>query len=125
MDRNIEQIGEIKFEIQYEDICDEFASKALDKVKANVRKQDLVRTGDYLDGWTTTVTEDRQGNYGVSVNNATDWQLTHLLENGHLIVNKKGGTGWASAHPHIRPAYKNLRNKFIKAIKNAKINAKL
>lgn len=124
MDKNIEQIGEIAFEIEYEDIVDEFASKALDKVKANVRKETVIRTGRYMNGWTTSETKAGKQGYAVSVHNATDWQLTHLLENGHLIVNKRGGTGWASAHPHIRPAYNSLRNKFVKAIKNAKINAK-
>ena len=39
----------------------------------------------------------------VIVHNKTDYQLTHLLENGHVIRNKKGTYGRAPAHPHIKP----------------------
>ena len=48
--------------------------------------------------------------------NATNWQLTHLLENGHVIVNKKNGVGWASAKPHIKPTYDDLKPKFVTAM---------
>ena len=58
-----------------------------------------VKTGSYAKGWGTK----RQGDMDVVVHNRTDYQLTHLLENGHVIRNKKGTYGRAPAHQHIKP----------------------
>lgn len=55
--------------------------------------------------------------------NDGNWELTHLLENGHKIVNKRGGVGWASMHPHITPVYSRLKPQFIADMKKAKIDA--
>lgn len=57
------------------------------------------RTGDYAKGWGTK----KQGEMDVVVHNRTDYQLTHLLENGHVVRNKKGTYGRAPAHKHIKP----------------------
>lgn len=54
------------------------------------------RTGKYAKGWAYKRTK-----YGeIVVYNATDWQLTHLLEFGHALP--QGGR--ARAFPHIAPA---------------------
>ena len=37
------------------------------------------------------------------VHNSKNYQLTHLLEDGHVVVNKHGVVGRASAHKHIEP----------------------
>ena len=58
-----------------------------------------VKTGSYASGWGTK----KQGEMDVVVHNRTDYQLTHLLENGHVIRNKKGTYGRAPAHKHIKP----------------------
>ena len=39
----------------------------------------------------------------VIVHNRTDYQLTHLLENGHVIRNKKGEYGRTRPIKHIAP----------------------
>lgn len=121
---NIEKVGKVEIKINYEDIVDDFGDKCCDKIKSNVQKQNLVKRGKYLQGWKVEIEDRDRGGHTAIVHNETDWQLTHLLENGHLIVNKRGGTGWASAHPHINPAYKSLRNKFIKAMSNADFKIK-
>lgn len=54
--------------------------------------------GRYARGW--GVKEEKNG---AVVYNKTNWQLTHLLENGHVIRNKKGTYGRAPAYPHIKP----------------------
>lgn len=53
----------------------------------------------YAEGWTT-----KKGQGEVIVYNKTNWQLTHLLEDGHVIVNKKGTYGRTRAIKHIAPA---------------------
>jgi len=52
------------------------------------------RTNDYRKGWRLK----RKGKKYI-VHNATDYQLTHLLEHGHA---KRGG-GRVPAYPHIAP----------------------
>lgn len=48
-----------------------------------------VRTGKYNRGW--RVKTDKMKNGGTSIiYNATDYQLTHLLEHGHDIVGRDG-----------------------------------
>ena len=58
-----------------------------------------VKTGSYASGWGTK----KQGDMDVVVYNRTAPGLTHLLENGHVIRNKKGTYGRAPAHKHIKP----------------------
>ena len=57
------------------------------------------KTGEYASGWGTK----KQGDADVVVYNRTAPGLTHLLENGHVIRNKKGTYGRAPAHKHIKP----------------------
>lgn len=64
-----------------------------------LRNTSPVKTGSYAKGWSSK----KQGEMDVVVYNRTDYQLTHLLENGHVIRNKKGTYGRAPAHKHIKP----------------------
>lgn len=57
------------------------------------------KTGSYAKGWGTK----KQGDMDVVVHNRTDYQLTHLLENGHVIKNKKGTYGRTHGIKHIAP----------------------
>lgn len=58
------------------------------------------RAGRYAKGWRYKWDYD-----GIVVYNATDWQLTHLLEDGHAVVNRYGATGARTkAIKHILPA---------------------
>ncbi len=58
------------------------------------------RTGEYAQGWTSKkVDEDTSVTY-----NRTMPGLTHLLENGHAIVNKKGQYGRVSGDHKIKDA---------------------
>lgn len=121
-DVNLEKFHKIDISIEYEKIIDKYSEKCKNKIQS---KSPEGHRGRYKKGWTTKESKYKD-EYGVVVYNATDYQLTHLLENGHLIVNKKNGTGWASAHPHIASGYRSVKNGFIKAIKNAdfKVDAK-
>lgn len=56
-------------------------------------------TGSYSKGWSVK----RMGDMDAVVHNRTDYQLTHLLENGHVIKNKKGTYGRTHGIKHIKP----------------------
>ena len=58
-----------------------------------------VKSGSYAKGWSAK----RMGDMDVVVHNRTDYQLTHLLENGHVIRNKKGTYGRTHGIKHIKP----------------------
>ena len=59
------------------------------------------KTGEYASGWAT---KQIDGNGSRAVYNKNSPSLTHLLENGHVIRNKKGTYGRVNGKPHIKPA---------------------
>ena len=74
---------------------DGVAKEAVQKLK----NTSPVKTGSYAKGWGTK----KQGEADVVVYNRTDASLTHLLENGHVIRNKKGTYGRTHGIKHIKP----------------------
>lgn len=77
---------------------DRVAKEAADKIRNN----SPVKTGSYAKGW--AVKKSTNGKIrGAIVHNKTDYQLTHLLENGHVIRNGVGTYGRAPAIKHIAP----------------------
>ena len=122
---DIEKFDGFNAEIDYSKIIDKYANKAKNRLKTKSPNGNR-KTNKYKDTW-VVVTEKNKNEYSAIVKNEKNWQLTHLLENGHQIVNKKGGVGWASAKPHIKPTFDELKSKFINAMANEtkiKINAK-
>jgi hypothetical protein len=67
-------------------------------------------TGDYRKGWRAK----RVGNKFI-IHNKTDYQLTHLLENGHAKV----GGGRVEGIPHIRPAEQEAIREYLRRIERA------
>lgn len=91
----------------------------IDKAAKNVSKQGknkLHQTspegarGDYAKGWSI---KKKGSNY--ILYNATDPQLTHLLENGH--VTRDGSR--TTPQPHIKPVEKQMIKDFEKEIRKA------
>lgn len=121
---NINHFKGFEIDIDYSDILEEYGEKCKDLIQQKASQLKIKKSGRYINGWTTSKEKFGKSGNGVVVHNKTDWQLTHLLENGHAIVNKKDGTGWASAKPHIDPSYRAVKNKFIKAMENARLNIK-
>lgn len=122
---SLETFKGYKGKIDFEKICEKYAKKTTYELKAISPKDSKKRkNGKYKDTW--VYGSVRHGNEDVEfiVWNEKNWQLTHLLENGHLIVNKKNGVGWASPKPHIRPAFLKYKDKFFKEMKKAQITLK-
>ena len=56
---------------------------------AHLRQVSPKRTGRYSRGWRAEKVSETFHNATLTVHNATDWQLTYLLNNGH--ANRDGG----------------------------------
>lgn len=100
----------VSVEIQMADILDEVKKSCkcvLQTQSLAVAKETVTKirnasqrlTGSYARGWRVS----KRGG-GLVVHNATDYQLTHLLENSHVIANGSGTYGRTTPIKHIEPA---------------------
>ena len=103
------QLGDILDEYTKEvkratnDSIDVVAKETVNQLKSKTWKKNVGR--GYSRGWKLKRERKENGINDVIVYNDIAPQLTHLLENGHAVVNAKGDTGKrAEAHPHIGPA---------------------
>jgi hypothetical protein len=68
----------------------------------------------YNKGWKVMQTKtDKRYHKKATIHNATDYQLTHLLEKGHAL--RSGGR--TRAFPHIAPVAEKCEDQLIKNIK--------
>jgi hypothetical protein len=113
---DIKNIGkEISKQLQqYTKEVAEEVDKAKDEVSKNLQKElkqkSPKKTGDYKKGW--RVKKVKKANI---VYNKTDYQLTHLLEYGHV---KRGG-GRVQPQVHIRPTEERAINDYLDRIEKA------
>lgn len=102
-------MANMSVELQMEHILDEFNKEvqdAMDQSLEKISKESVQKlrgsspkkTGKYSRGWTSR----NDGEHAVIVHNRV-YQLTHLLENGHVIRNKKGTYGRVGGIKHIKP----------------------
>lgn len=101
-----EQMNKIldDYKNEVRDVTNDSISKVSKESVQKLKNGSPRKSGDYSKGWRAKkVAKNSSGIDDVVVHNATDYQLTHLLENGHVIRNKKGEFGRAPAHPHIKP----------------------
>lgn len=83
-----------------EEVTDKVSKEAVAELKQTSPKRQGTRKNPYYKGWTIKnggKTRKRKY-YSKVIWNKTNYQLTHLLENGH---HKRDGTGWVEAKPHI------------------------
>lgn len=77
---------------------DKIAKEAVQKLKNTSPK----KSGDYAKGWSIKRERTRTGIPDIKIYNKI-YQLTHLLENGHIIRNAKGEYGRYNGIKHIKP----------------------
>lgn len=82
------------------------AKQAVNELKG-VKNTYKIRTGEYNKGWRVNTKKGR-GIINCTVWNATNWQLTHLLENGHTTRNG----GRTRAFVHIKPVEEKYVNQY-------------
>lgn len=82
---------------------EELGKEAVQKLKKDSPKL----TGSYRKGWRLKKEKDK-----VIIHNATDYQLTHLLEKGH--ANRNGGR--TPAQVHIAPVEEKVVDEYIKRV---------
>lgn len=97
------------------------------KDEANITKQEIQAKspvgyrGRYKKGWRVSNRRSK-GEARSIVYNKTDYQLTHLLENGHVIIIpylKKRNFGKTKPQPHIKPAEEHMIERINKRIEEA------
>ena len=99
--------------VQMENILEDYSKevkKATDDSIEKVTKESVQKlrntspkkSGDYAKGWTKKKIKNRNGISEVIVHNKL-YQLTHLLENGHIVRNKYGEYGRYNGVKHIAP----------------------
>lgn len=80
------------------------ANKSARDAVSELKSTSPKRHGDYARSWAVKRETARGGLTDFIVHNSKHYQLTHLLENGHVIRNKKGTYGRTSGIKHIAPA---------------------
>lgn len=83
---------------------------------ATLKNTSPKRTGSYARGWKISRERGRSGINDVIIHNATDYRLTHLLENGHVIRNKKGTYGRTNGIKHIAPVEEKFNSDIVNEI---------
>lgn len=80
--------------------ADDTSKEARSKLRSNNSGAFKNRKGTYRRGWRATLRKTRTS-VMAQVYNATDYQLTHLLEYGHDVIRNGKKVGEAKAYPHI------------------------
>ena len=122
----------VKGILQINDILNEYSrdiQEGISEIAKQVAKEDAkklrdtrntyqVRSGKYNKGWTTS-SEKGRGTIKCTVYNKTDYQLTHLLEDGHRIIGRNGTEiGRTRAFPHIAPVEQESNKEYEQRVEN-------
>ena len=94
---------------------DEVAAEAVEKLKkTSPRKTRGKKAGHYAKSWDVDKKAKKQ--YAQTIIYNKDYQLTHLLENGHDVVREGRVVGHAKAQPHIKPVEEWVKKEMVERI---------
>ena len=97
---------------EYNEILDDELGAAIHEVgkstRTDLRSNSPKQTGAYSRSWACDYS-DKEGHHEAVVKNRKHWQLTHLLEDGHDVKNRKDGpvlghVGPADPEHHLQQA---------------------
>lgn len=91
------------YEDRVKNVYEVSVSRVSREAVQRLRNTSPKKSGSYARGWSLKKVKSRANVTDVIVHNRTDYQLTHLLENGHVIRNKKGEYGRTRPIKHIAP----------------------
>ena len=121
----LDEFNDIKVKIDYEKVVRKYAKRTADRLKVHPAVSPSSgrpnRTTPYWAGWDISE-RVRKGSLRDTVWNRTNWQLTHLLENGHFITNQ-GALAWSPPKKHIKPTFELIKPQYIRAMKKVPIDA--
>lgn len=84
------------------DAINDVSKEAVQKLKSTSPKRNA-KGKHYANGWAAQKTRNHLGVDSVLIYNKSKPQLTHLLENGHVIANGRGEYGRTNGIKHIAP----------------------
>lgn len=114
---NIKDFKGFDVEIDLNPITKKHAHKLAKQINQNIAGRKW--TGNYANSW--TVNEKDAKPFNVYTVYTDEYRLTHLLENGHLIVNKKGGVGWSAPRPHVKESAQKEIESFKREVSHIKV----
>lgn len=116
---NLQKFKGFKFQIQMDKIISKTARDMRDDLKKTSPKGHR-KKDNYRSTWQYKMNTKL---HEATVYNKENYRLTHLLEHGHFIVNKKNGMlGWASPQPHISKSFDKIAPRFVKLMSEAPID---
>lgn len=89
------------------------AKLGVKELKEKSPKSNRAKGGAYAKSWGYTRQRMPFGYTSYVIRNRKHYQLTHLLENGHLVKNQYGSYGRTKAIPHIKPVVLIVQENFI------------
>lgn len=116
---NIKDFKKFDFTIDYEDII----MQNTRELGRNIQKSAKSIWGGrspYASGWSAKLKKVNKKEISGVVYNKDQYQLTHLLEFGHVVWNSKSGAR-TKPREHILNNYKKQKEKFIEQMEHAKI----
>lgn len=98
------QINEIldEYSERVKSVANDAINKTAKESASKLKNTSPKKSGKYAKGWTVKKERGSGGISTVTVHNKV-YQLTHLLENGHIVRNKKGTYGRTNGIKHIAP----------------------